>query len=519
MRTRVLTTSISDNSPGVESRRGARLEVRRAAGRRSFTLTEMLVALAVMILAMAMVTQVFSVTTETAAISSAIADVELQLRNAAEQVRLDLEDCDPRKSVLAIYGRTQAAALTEDKRLAGQYYREMIGDPGSLDGSDPVFSATPPLEYSDPRADIMMFFTNRPCVSQAPPRGLPANDFQRRLQLGKEHSPVQVVYGHAAVAVPVWNGVTWNFPAYNALRHIQNNINSNVLSELPSTRWHLARRQVLVEQTDMGGQYDFGADAAVYDSIRRCCDTSYAPNPTRYAADSVFFDMDAFLKRFQPLAILDNGYSLAERSPYVMPVPSGSAYIPPASTPGWGNTPLQYPLISDIFYGPFPVSQQYNHHVATIVEQPPLDLADNLGLHLLPGCVWFQVEILIPEDPRNSRKHTLSDQRRDTPRWVAVEPGQMYVFVPDTEENRDLVRQPGIGSINVSTLPGGPRISTFAKITPGFGDLDVNYGGGDTVNNRDVRMWPYAIRVTFKAIDRNGRLEKPITRCLVHWFD
>jgi hypothetical protein len=32
-------------------------------------------------------------------------------------------------------------------------------------------------------------------------------------------------------------------------------------------------------------------------------------------------------------------------------------------------------------------------------------------------------------------------------------------------------------------------------------------------------MWPYAIRVTVRVIDEKGRLDEPIVRSLVHWFD
>ena len=76
-----------------------------AGRRRAFTLTEMLVALAVMVLAMAMVTTVFSVTTKTASTSAAIADVEALSRNFADQITQDLEYCDPSQSILVIHGR------------------------------------------------------------------------------------------------------------------------------------------------------------------------------------------------------------------------------------------------------------------------------------------------------------------------------------------------------------------------------------------------------------------------------
>ena len=99
------------------------------------------------------------------------------------------------------------------------------------------------------------------------------------------------------------------------------------------------------------------------------------------------------------------------------------------------------------------------HHVATVVENPPLNLVgeqdvqslpgNNMGVHLLPGCAWFQVEFLMPEDPRNSLYYhdpepsdsSKYSKRWDMPRWTEVEAGRTYVFIPDTAENRDYVVQ------------------------------------------------------------------------------
>ena len=133
-------------------------------------------------------------------------------------------------------------------------------------------------------------------------------------------------------------------------------------------------------------------------------------------------------------------------------------YPNPHSSIRWWATESAW--VDNILY--HPSSPASTHHVATILEEPPAALADNMALHLVPGCVWFQVEILIPEDPRNGLDHPLSNQRRDTPRWVEVTPDYTYVFVPDTAENRALVESQGLGSTNVSGLTNA-RISSFMK--------------------------------------------------------
>ncbi len=479
----------------------------RGTRRPAFTLTEMLVALAVMVLAMAMVTGVFSMTTKTAAISAAIANVEMLARNFADQLQQDLEYCDPTQSVLVIHGRTQAAGLTEDSRQAGQYYRVMTGDPANVTVGyntrfDPSSGGTPSRDqYSDPRADVLMFFTNRPTVSKAPAVN-PANTFQLSLYRGARQSPIQVVYGHATLDTAVQTGGTWQFA--NNLQHIETTPSTN-LSPLPASRWHLARRATLLGEPPPGYYMIPKFNNTDFLRILRC----YSNNDN-FAADAVRFSLTDYLNVFAPYVDVGSGslMGLARRSPYLFKGTSfGPGHIvwPPNKT-DWIDRVLWA-------YGDPP-----NHHIATVIEHPPAALQDNLGLHLVPGCVWFQVELLLPEDPRNGLDHPLSDQRRDTPRWVEVEAGQTYVFVPDSDENRQLVEQQAVANpMNVSLI--GQRVSTFMQLVPPGTVAGVNYNGADTIANRQVRMWPYAIRVTVRVIDQRGRLEQPIVRSVVHRFD
>jgi type II secretory pathway pseudopilin PulG len=482
----------------------------------AFTLTEMLVALAVTVLALAVVTTVFSVTTKTAAVSAAIAEVENVARNFADQLQQDLEYCDPSQSVLAIVGRTQAAALTEEARQAGQYYRVFVGDPqlAASSGFDPRFGspADPNVNgYSDPRADILMFFTNRPSASKAPATAdHPPDPFQEKLQRGAKVSPIQVVYGHAAFDTAVGSGNTWAFA--DDLKHIETSNPTTQLSPLPADRWQLARRQVLLNA--FTGAPFFGFLGSDYPRIW-CC-YSNPSSESGLAADAVQFDYVRYLQEFQPRPLNAGLPSLATLSPYGFP-PYGS-FTPTA--PQWSAAPDQAGLIWNVLYA-LGASDTY-HHVATVIEQPPAALQDNLGLHLLPGCVWFQVELLLPEDPRNGLDHPLSDQRRDTPRWVAVEPGQTYVFVPDTLENRQLVESQiyTSGQWAGRPLPHPNRLRDFAQVIPP--SLAIAAGlpqEGDTVENRQVRMWPYGIRVTVRVFDQRGRIEEPIVRTVVHRFD
>jgi prepilin-type N-terminal cleavage/methylation domain-containing protein len=485
-----------------------------------FTLTEMLVALAVMVLALVMVTSVFSVTTKTAATSAAIADVETIARNFADQLQQDLEWCDPSQSILVIHGRTQAAALTEELRQAGQHYRVMTGDPQYVpadydtrfDTNSAAVNGTAPRDqFSDPRADILMFFTNRPTASKAPATGttLVPGSFQEKLQRGVEVEPIQVVYGHAALDTAVQTGSGWQFA--NDLRHIEQ-VDVNGLSELPASRWHLARRQVLFDVLS-GAPYWLAFPNTAAPRIWRCYADPIAEQGL--GADTVPFDLPRYMQEFQPRQGATGFTDLATLSPYLLALDGSYGTYSPAGDLYWANATREGYLITNVLY--YGGASAY-HHVATVIEHPPAALQDNLGMHLVPGCIWFQVEFLLPEDPRNGREHPLSDQRRDTPRWVAVEDGQTYVFVPDTSENRQLVEDQALAAPdNVDSL-GGTRVETFKKLVPDDVDLSP-YQGPDTVENRRVRMWPYAIRVTIRVIDQRGRLDEPIVRSVVHRFD
>ncbi len=490
---------------------------RRPSPRPAFTLIEMLVALAVMVLAMAMVTTVFSVTAKTTATSAAVSEAQTLARNFALQIEQDLRYCDPTRSVLVLVGRTQAAALTEDQRQAGLHYRQMVGDPGNVDSSlDPRFAPTPPPEYSDPRADILMFFTQRPSASQTPPVN-PVDDFGRALQRGAKLGPVQVMYGHATLDRAVRSGSTWTFA--DDLTYIETDP-ATILSPLPLTRWHLARRAVIIN--DPGTSGTPGANPPAFDSSTFQRVVHGMSTDARYAGDAVTFKLDEYLRWFSPVPPNQGAGigPLALKSPYGVIVGPGG-YQPQASL-RWGAAEIN--LVLQNMYPTSPAALL--HHFATVVEQPPEGLRDNLALDLVPGCAWFQVEFLMPEDPRNSNESPLSDQRRDTPRWVSVTPGSTYVFVPDTDENRRLVQSqvypPGSPRAGMP-LPAPNRLRNFAQVIPPSMARALPAGfqlphNGDTVDNRIVRLWPYAIRVTIQVIDHNGRLEQPIQRSVVHWF-
>jgi prepilin-type N-terminal cleavage/methylation domain-containing protein len=450
--------------------------------RGGFTLVEMLVALAVTVIALAIVTVVFNVATKTATQAAAVAEVESLIRSFMLQIEQDLKHCDPTDSILVMVGRTQAAALTQDDLDAGRYYRVLTGNPNSVPaGFQPEFTPGPidPLvtQHSDPRADILMFFSNRSWASQAPPTASSGlTPFQQSLQDGAKVTPIQVVYGHAALDDAVLSGGPGSpYVFAGNLGHIEQIIGGSVnpdRSRIPANRWHLARRATIIGHDP--NDVSFLNDLNEMTRILRCYSDQDA-----FAGDVGWLDVGAVSSVFSdPTAV-----SL-QRAPYVFPTnwPSGVADV---------VCPLLYASGAD----------GYPHHVATVLETPPANLRSNLGLHMLPGCVWCQVEFLMPEDPRNSLDHPDAYQRNDMPRWTEVQAGSTYVFVPDTAANREAV---------ANSDPATERLRDFALVDP---------SEPASIENRRIRMWPYAIRVTVRVHDPQGRLDQPVERSLVHRFD
>ncbi len=484
--------------------------------RAAFTLVEMLVSLAVLGVALAVVGVVFSVTTRTASQSAAYAEAHARVREFVRQIQEDLNGCNPAESVLVLVGRTQAASLTQPDLEAGKYHRTLLGDPGALTpGYDPEYATAidPNGVYSDPRADFLMFFTNRPTPSAAPdPNANPAFD---PYALGVKFTPIRVVYGHAALAQPQWTGTAYTFPAANApppaMEHIEQTVATGTQSRIPANRWHLARVGTILADPGrslpaLPGDIQFSALGA--DFAARCepyLDGSYLPG------DAAWLNVAELLRSFGPTYFgTDNAPYL---SPYFWP-PFGN---PHGSWQSWNQDSVNSLVFATGVTDPNAGPNQFRH-VATVLDEVPVDLKSNLAVQMLPGCAWFQVEFLMPEDPRNSVTYAWNpsvgatmSRRSDMPRWTQVAPGSTYVFVPDTEANREAVRR----QVHPLTGPHG-RMNDFGRLDQ---DPSAHAEPSDAIQQRIVRMWPYAIRVTVRVWDSRGVLTEPIVRTVVHRFE
>ena len=470
----------------------------RSAIRRAFTLVELLVALAVTVVVLLAVATIFGITSQTASQSAAVSEVQALADRFARRLRDDLDAIDPASSVLVVVGRTQLAARTEEDRQAGLAWRLLTGDPQAVPGNfDPRLTIPnrPDSQYSDPRADLLMFFADMQLPSVAPARQPPGDPLQKALRQGARIGPVQIVYGHASLAVATPRGTDrfdWSDPV-----HIETAQPDRQFSPLPLTRWVLARRVLLLDQA---AAVNAGAGVPVFRPdtwADRRVFRLWTPND-RIAADVAGFNLTG------PGGLLEWLESEAARDAVARPdVTSARVLQSPYAFGG-----LVRRALDQMLYGPLPADQRF-HHVATVVEQPPPGLDSNLALQALSGCAWFEVQFLMPEDPRNSPLYPDPAATASEPRWLSVEPGRTYVFVPDSPAMRTAVAS----EVQANGRPlAGTRLAQFGLVIP-------PPVGQDTVENRIIRLWPYAIRVTVRVFDRTGRLEQPVVRTVTHWFD
>ena len=433
-------------------------------GRRGFTLIEMLVSLAVLALALSVVGVVFTITTKTVTQAAAYSEANNWIRQFTIQLKKDLDAVNPSGSVLTMVGRVQPAGLTQQDVDVGRYHRVLTGNPLNVpNGYDWELAASQTYEnqqdtqYSDPRADILMFFSQRAVVSQAPPRDPPIGD---PYSAGVKLSPIQVVYGHAALADGTVDPPGSAMMIDN-VRHIEPQSAPAVsMSTIPASSWHLSRRATIIEH-DLGRLSFYSGGVSGWGNetpyLVACYNADYSNRP----GDVGHLDLRALWSEFGP-------GSTSTFSPYGPAV--YSPYDFSAGGSGWSTLKS---FVDGMMYLDG-VEWPY-HHVATVVEQVPVEGRSNLGVQMLPGCTWFQIEFLMPEDPRNSLEFpgydpaTVGTSRRsDVPRWTEVEPGLTYLFVPDTQENRDAVIDRAEDAVAGGGSFAGTRLYDFARGRSGF---------------------------------------------------
>jgi prepilin-type N-terminal cleavage/methylation domain-containing protein len=436
-----------------------------------FTLIEMMVSLAVITVVLGLVGLIFQETTRATRASASQSEAQAWLRQAEQQLRADLADIDLANSTLVLVGRKipfRQVGLTQDDVAARNgYFLDELGDNYTRDD----LLADRPDDGL--RADLMMFFRQQ-APSQAPPTdvGTGQNDrFNQVLLSGVPAGPVLVAWGHASQV----SAADLADEDFSDAVHIQP---AGGFSPIPAVDWTLARRATIVPP-------DPSASTSFSNADWRRIIAGWSDDPDE-AGDVAPLDLTTFFANLN--AEIDE-----------------SPYEPR------GFVPRQ---VRDVLYFRGGAGEN-DRFIAAITPNPRADMASNLALAIAPGCVWFQVEFLMPEDPRNMAAYDTPDasdsdfsRRFDGPVWVPLpsETDQPIVFGPDSTQNRQLV--------------GTAESGRLLRRREQFADVLLRDFPSVQQRIQNIRLWPYAIRVTIKVVDRNGNLgESPLERVIVHRFD
>lgn len=540
--------------------------------RRGFTLVELLVSIAVLSVALSVVGVVFSVTSRTTAEAQGLVELQNWMQQFVDELKADLRSADPTLGPLVIVGDTVPAALTPELLDAQIFYREPVGDtavalsdPTSFSGAQqPVFNAvdpddvldatTAPPGYSDPRADVLMFFSRRANASTAPPLSPSAGGTEpltERLRTGDPFVPSQVIYGHASIVrVPETLDLTNPANRVGIIDELLDDANTthirelvNDLSPLPASQWQLVRRNVILQ--DRESDPDLSLPGDLSDIIARSTLGDRPSNSSDAADEAVRRRLKLNLAtqaEAGDLAFIDFprlreiGREASRESPYdFFEVETGA-------------DAMEQVIRGLLYESTIAGSDTRRVHFASYIPEAPLALQSNLSLQALPACVWFQVEFLMPEDARNSRRfvmplnaaeeagldpqeiEALLTRQYDPPRWRSVEPLNngapgYAVFLEDSRSAREYH---GF-DIAVSQFGGGAPVERrrqfFTRLDQ-IVDEGVSANPGVTANvlgspsaRRVLRNYPYALRITVKAIDPRDRFSEPLTRTIIHRFN
>ncbi len=246
------------------------LDARTASPRRAaFTLAELVVAIGILLLMLSLAGQVFNLTIQSTGQATALTRISQALRALERTLREDLADVQPGESLIVIQGNPVNAYWTVQGQDADPDRSSPSGGPanGYPHTADPerettvpgVTDAVPVL----PRADMLMFFTNRTASSYVDPK------ITSNVQ--------QVVYGHAELGDYTAKSTPSNAPTCDdpvttittGAYQFQGSLagagagatnvvfpvdgmkypSPTTLCQIPAAEWHLARRSVLLMPT------------------------------------------------------------------------------------------------------------------------------------------------------------------------------------------------------------------------------------------------------------------------------
>lgn len=456
--------------------------IERPMRRPGFTLSELVIAVALLSLMMLLVGQVFTVTIRSTGQATALSEINKHIRLFEQQLQADLGGMRRGHSVLFLGGREVKAYWTK----AGQDADATPADP--MDGYP--HSADPEREDAKgnlipPRADVLAFFTYREGQSAVFP-GISSN-----LQFVSYGHTVGINYqpdgststGYKSDFIP--DPEKDYFPALDD--------DKNPFAARPAAQWHLARRTVLltsVTQQEPSGPYNrmWGTEQDLRPEIE-------FPNP------------DGDYNILSGLVDLVGGFD------YEATIAGKTYFLPPLTAANQADG-TDYRFFTGWFQR------------GLLDADPPAPTSERIGQYFMPNCASFKVEWTI-DDPRmlsGDRILWFDSADLGSPQKVIdAETKRIEEVTGDPDHPRIMALNNLKAEIfNDADGPGGgsrfdpddpeleevPGLFFFPKIclTSQNGQCDLE--GPDT-------FFPSALRITADFMDERGRLERPIRHVMV----
>lgn len=511
---------------------------RPAPRRGAFSLAELVISMGILVLMLSLAGQVFTLTIQSTGQATALTESMQALRVFEQTLREDLRHVHPGRSLMVIQGNPVNAYWTAEGKGA-----DPDGNPAEP-ANDPPYPHPIDPERDDvrgflvpPRADVLMFFTERSAASTSANAANVTSNLQ------------QVVYGHAELGefvadpnavggfvfqeqFPVATGgaAPQAFPTENS-GGVQYPSTTRPSVD-PAQNWHLARRSVLLLPTSSPGCYP--------PSITPTIDKLDDLRLLEASSDFVCFDGRDVGNNFPPFTV-ENHILLPQWDP-TTGAPLGAPWFPPAI---FGRVAQAY----GNWFNPLKRSR--------MDPTPPPTLASRLAHYMLPRCASFKVEWSL-----NPRSEFVDGRLGGVGEVFWFDPGDPADAVPSSDPLRALgdrvagLKQGGScppedqtcfkleSLLNTRTthLDGGFYSLSDRFRTNGFPGADpeawnpiapasASHPPGNLVlfaasrplqpqlpNERVVvpdDVFPSALRITVDLFDKDRRLDKPIRHVMV----
>lgn len=473
--------------------------------RPAFSLVELVVVMGVMVLMLSLAGQVMSLTVRTSGQAIAFTETMQAVREMERTLREDLRHVRRDRSVMVIQGNPINAYWTTDGRDADDDGKPETGYPITKNPDREIRLAGEPVIPTPPRADILMFFTERKANSyityQA--RDIPPTQVTSQIQ--------QVVYGHALLGEYERGTAALQFgPDYDP-----QNQNPRPFPDypkfwrVPAAQWHLARRVVHLLPVPPPP-------------------TPMIPVWADYSSERL--DHPRLLQGGTDLLCLNNPFTYE------------AVALTPSNLGDPGGPPRYWPEIFESNTKPYARSQ--------MDPTPPPAQVQTMGHYMMPGCASFKVEWAL-----DSQSSFVAGKLQYENGLYWIDPGDLGIDLssPNDDEPLDAIikaHQALLSDPNQVTREQAlmslleTRQGKWDTSLPQGYSLQERFGGGKTADTQwrdpmdDTRphlhvfvanrsapalggepipddVFPKALRITVEVYDKLQRLDQPIRHVMI----